>query len=202
MKKVAMILHIGHDVDLKKNNISESDDEYIESGDDVESNAQKNGTEGNVSHQQQKLSNFGFTKEQLLTKRKSKTAIRQSRSSHSSKKSKGSNVTFSSKDSIHVIPGTQQDDLNTVASDETSRNMNKRDEGKVVPPTYIRYRLGVQLDKLTISAILNDDNSGDKELNPAQRCREVFIELLSFVRSNIDPNALFISWKMMRISLQ
>ena len=48
---------------------------------------------------------------------------------------------------------------------------------------------------MSIAALLNDENSNESDLNPAQRCRQVFIELAAYIRSNIDPNAMFISWK-------
>lgn len=149
-------------------------------------------------NQQQKLASFGFVQEtgDLNEQDKAKSKSKPKKKTVRKQTCTKTNVTFSSTENIHLIPTNQQDDINTVASDETSRNMNKTDEMKMIPPKYIRYRLGVQLDKvISFADILNDDSNNDKEPTPAQRCREIFMELSRYIETNIDPNALFISWK-------
>ena len=39
------------------------------------------------------------------------------------------------------------------------------------------------------------DDLEESDLSPCQRVRQVFIQLSSFIKKNIDPNALFVSWK-------
>ena len=92
-----------------------------------------------IKGQQRKLSTFGFTKETEM--RKSASRRQKSTNSKSNKKNSSSttNVTFSETNEVQLITPTQEDDINTVASDETSRNMSKKDERKSIPPTYIRY---------------------------------------------------------------
>lgn len=92
-----------------------------------------------------------------------------------------------------VIPydtATEEDDINTVASGETSTNQTKEDEEKVVPPTFIRYRLAMELEKEDLAT-----DEGKADTTPEERYKEIFISLKNYIKS-IDSNAMFISWKV------
>ena len=112
------------------------------------------------------------------------------------KKSNSQKVTFSASNHIRVVPALEQDDIDTIASDETSKFQTKAEEEKTVPPKHLRYRLGMQLDNIDAATILNEDEDVDAtELTTTQRICLVFMDLAKFICNNIDLLALFVSWK-------
>ena len=125
-----------------------------------------------------------------------KTITKQKKSRSKKNKKKDSKVSFDSSPHIHVIAPLEQDDIDTIASDETSKYQSKEEESKQVPPKYIRYRLGMQLDKVDEAIILDEDEEEEEnELTPAQRVRRIFMDLVKFIHTSIDQNAMIISWK-------
>ena len=111
------------------------------------------------------------------------------------KKSKNTKVSFDSNEYIRVIETDDQDDINTIASDQTSKYQSKKEEEKQIPPKYIRFRLGFQLDQIDAAVILNEDEEDIDNLTPAQRVRNIFKDLVQYIHSNVDQNAMFVSWK-------
>jgi len=85
-----------------------------------------------------------------------------------------------------------QDDDNTIDSNNTSI-YSKNNMDQVVLPKFVRYQMMILLDhkdpiKMTV------EQEGDELLSPAQRVREVFIELTSQIKKH-DNEARMISWK-------
>ena len=135
---------------------------------------------------QQKLTNLGFSHN-----KNTKKLI----SSQKTVANRSSNISFASSSEIHHFDTTNQDELNTIHSGETSIYHTLEEAEVEVPLPHIRYRLTVILEKVDISAIINGTDTEDKEMTPTTRARQIFIELLSFVQSNIDHEALLVSWK-------
>ena len=88
---------------------------------------------------------------------------------------------------------TTEDDIDTVLSDKTSKCQNKNEEAKVVPPSFVRYRLGAAIDKKSLINVTSTSNNEVESLTPSTRFRNIFIELTKYIKS-IDSNAVYISW--------
>ena len=73
----------------------------------------------------------------------------------------------------------------------------REEDKKKVPPAHVRYRIGIQLDKLDIVALLNEesDDNNSTEMSPLQRFCMILVQLTKYIKQNIDPNALYVSWK-------
>ena len=87
-----------------------------------------------------------------------------------------------------------QDDENTINSDKTSHHMKKKEADQQVPPSYVRYRIGIQLDKLDLKLLLENNKDDTPVSTPLSRYREVLLELITFIHS-FDSDAKLISWK-------
>ena len=67
------------------------------------------------------------------------------------------------------------------------------EQNQIIPPSFIRYRFGLALDKIDLTAILADEQDGD--LTPSLRFRLILIDLITYIKNNIDVNALIVSWQ-------
>ena len=67
------------------------------------------------------------------------------------KQKKSTAVTFSDNNHITIVPPSEQDNLNTIASRQTRKFKSKEEEEKQIPPKYVRYRLGFQLDQIDVT---------------------------------------------------
>ena len=91
---------------------------------------------------------------------------------------------------------SEEDDINTIASDTTSVYNNKHSD-KDVPPVFVRYQFMANLDKVDMDNLLRGNDELIKNadnLTDSARYREVFIHLTQYLKS-LDPNASFVSWK-------
>ena len=85
----------------------------------------------------------------------------------------------------------EEDDINTVASGETSVHMNKKDMDATVPPQFVRYRVSITLEQVDLIVNVGEQQ---KEIAPSERYTVIFKELSKFIHS-FDSDALFVSWK-------
>ena len=69
---------------------------------------------------------------------------------------------------------TQEDDENTIGSNETTFNLTREEADEEIPPAFVRYRFGLQLDKVNLALI--DLAQGNQDaLTPANRCRTIIL---------------------------
>ena len=87
---------------------------------------------------------------------------------------------------------TQQDDENTVASNETSA-IKKKYQNKIVLPNFIRYQMMIQLDQEGNDNLIDESKKDDKK-SPVERVREFLISFTSQLKK-FDSKAKVISWK-------
>ena len=121
-----------------------------------------------------------------------KTAIQNKKKKKKNNK-KQSKVDFLVHQHQQKHQGETQDDENTITSDKTSHYMKKNEADKHVPPDYIRYRLGVQLEKVDLKTLLSSKKEATA-VNPLVRYQDALKQLFAFIFS-FDRDAKFISWK-------
>lgn len=78
----------------------------------------------------------------------------------------------SSKVSFRVSP-TEEDDIDTVGSNETTFNVPRDEASGIIPPTFIRYRFGLVLKKIDLSTVDLTNDEAQESLSPANRCRQI-----------------------------
>ena len=86
------------------------------------------------------------------------------------------------KNTLMYSTNTTEDDIDTVLSDKTSKCQNKNEEAKVVPPSFVRYRLGAAIDKKSLINVTSTSNNEVESLTPLTRFRNIFIELTKYIK--------------------
>lgn len=174
-------------VDALQTETTENGDRNSESESTGEANSKVTATS-----RQQTLTNLGFGQgtNKKVTRKKTPTSRKNNNDQQQNSTAHGAPITY-------VDNNSEQDEINTIASDETTKVQTREEENQPVPPQFIRYRLGVQLDKMDIIALLNDETeeTGEQELSPLQRYRLVLVQLTTFIKQHVDPNAKYVSWK-------
>ena len=84
-----------------------------------------------------------------------------------------------------------EDEVNTVASGETSIR-NKKKLKKVILPSFTRYQIMIQMDQENRDSPIDEEEDEDK--SPAQRLRDILIAMVTQMKL-FDPNSKIISWK-------
>lgn len=85
-----------------------------------------------------------------------------------------------------------QDDENTVASDETSA-IKKKDADKIILPKFTRYQMMILLDQTSNESPIEEEKQVE-EKSPVERVKEFLNKFTTQVKKS-DPEAKIISWK-------
>ena len=93
----------------------------------------------------------------------------------------------------HINDDLSEDSRNTINSNQASFNISQEEGRRHVPPHFIRYRVGIILDKE--DRLLQSDSENNKLVTPTDRFRAIFIDLATCV-NKLDKDSLFISWKI------
>ena len=83
----------------------------------------------------------------------------------------------------------KEDNIDTIASGETSKITSNEEANKQVPPKFIRYRFLTELDNLDLT-----NNNGTDEITTKEKFKQIFCNLVKFINT-IDSDAKTISWK-------
>ena len=159
----------------------------------------------NINNAQSKANSVESDKKDNFRKPKRKQKKKRKRKKKSTKPSleniKERNqreVGFLENNQVHEYSDTNEDDENTIHSDQTSHHQNKEQMNKQIPPKFVRYRLGASLenDNLLDLLVENDTKTSKSEptVPPAARFRKILMSMVEKIKS-LSPNACFISWK-------
>lgn len=91
----------------------------------------------------------------------------------------------------------EEDDINTIASDQTSHFNKKTEANKQVPPRCVRYQVSFVLsdvDNELLAQEFKGNEVTDNQLCTLSRVRKVMIDFYTQMRK-VDPDSLIISWK-------
>ena len=86
----------------------------------------------------------------------------------------------------------EEDDVNTVSSDQTS-TIKKKDQGKVVLPKFTRYQIMILLDQDNSNAPIAEENGEEK--SPPDRIRDFLVSFYAQMKI-YDPKSKIMTWKM------
>ena len=87
----------------------------------------------------------------------------------------------------------EEDDLNTINSDETSKR-GRNEQSKKVPPRFIRYQLMIKMDNKNKDSPINLEED-DQEKTPTQKLRDILSIFYNQMRV-YDARSRLISWSV------
>ena len=93
---------------------------------------------------------------------------------------------------IEISDEVSEDSQNTIDSNEASFNMTEAEGTRQVPPTFIRYRVGITLDNVDL--ILNTTSDATETISPSDRFKDILKDLSTCVY-NLDNASLLVTQK-------
>ena len=128
---------------------------------------------------------------QHASRSKSPKGRRKKKSRSKSRSRSPGRVTFAA---YNPPRATQEDDANTIGSNETTFNLTREEANRIIPPFFVRYRFGLSLKKADIADADLSNQEVQEALSPSQRCIVKIKELLTFLNHH-DKDSILISWK-------
>ena len=93
---------------------------------------------------------------------------------------------------IEIADTLSEDSHNTIDSNQASYDLTNEEGRRQIPPSFVRYRVGILLDNVDL--INNTAADATEQISPSDQYKVILKDLVSCV-FNMDKDAKFVTWK-------